>query len=210
MKPFSSVVPILNLLHALVRVDSLSHLLVSIKQGGVILLISGLAFSTYAADTASPTTQVTDSATNAASAPTSSMGFSTNPTDPSDYFGKIMMSLVLIVLIIFAFAWVVKRFGSFTGFNQVNMRIIGAINVGQKERVVLLEVGKEQLVIGVTPSEITLLHQLEERIDTEQSNATSRAPAGSFAAKLQEVMSQRLSDSTKSKMPKPNKDMPDA
>lgn len=123
----------------------------------------------------------------------------TQTVEPADYLGKIMLSLVFILMIIFVLAWLLKRFGSFSGMPNVNMKILGALSVGQKERVVLLQVGKEQLVIGVTPAEITLLHQMQEPIEVEEAKPVQ----GAFAQRLQEAMAKQRGG-TKNKPAEPS------
>ncbi|MDX1795238.1 MAG: flagellar biosynthetic protein FliO, partial [Hydrogenovibrio sp.] len=53
--------------------------------------------------------------------------------------------------------------------------------------ILLLEIGKEQLLIGVTASKISLLHELKEPIEVEQSSPMNNA----FAQKLQEAIANR-------------------
>lgn len=107
--------------------------------------------------------------------------------EPSNYFGQILMSLVFILLVIFAGAWMLKRFGKVNGLVSNNMRVLGNMAVGQRERVLLLEIGKEQLLIGVTASKISLLHELKEPIKVEESTPMNSA----FAQKLQEAIANR-------------------
>lgn len=107
------------------------------------------------------------------------------PVEPSAYFGQIMTSLILILLIIFVGAWLLKRFGKVNGIANNQMRVLANMAVGQRERVVLLEVGKTQLLIGVTSSKISLLHELDEPLDIESSRPVEM---GVFAQKLQEAM----------------------
>ena len=40
------------------------------------------------------------------------------------------------------------------------MKIVGGVALGPRERIVLLEVGEEWLVIGVVPGQIRTLHRM--------------------------------------------------
>lgn len=113
---------------------------------------------------------------------------------PSDYFGQIMLSLVLVLLIIFLAAWLLRRYGRFPGVADGNLRVIGALSVGQRERILLLQVGKEQILVGVTSSKISTLHQLTDLVDSR----TSEPMKGPFAQRLQEALSQRKGASKQS------------
>jgi flagellar protein FliO/FliZ len=52
--------------------------------------------------------------------------------------------------------------------------------VGQRERVVLIQVGSQQLLLGVAPGRVQTLHVLEEPI----SVGTASSPGESFAERL--------------------------
>ena len=107
---------------------------------------------------------------------------------PSDYFLQIVLSLSLVLLIIFLSAWMLRRYGRTPGVANGNLKVLGALSVGQRERVMLLQVGKEQILVGVTSSRITTLHQLPENIETEQVQPFN----GSFAHRFQEALSQKI------------------
>ncbi len=105
-------------------------------------------------------------------------------TRPSEYFGQIMLSLILVLLIIFLAAWMLRRYSRFPGVADGNLKVIGALSVGQRERILLLQVGKEQIVVGVTSSKITTLHRLEEAVEVKDN-----APISSqFSKRLQDAL----------------------
>ncbi len=109
--------------------------------------------------------------------------------EPSQYLGQIAMSLIFILLIIFAAAWLLKRFGRINGVAGEQMKVLGVMTLGQRERVVLMSVGKQQLLIGVTASRVSLLYELDEPVTVESEKPVS----GAFAARLQEAMNRKKS-----------------
>lgn len=115
------------------------------------------------------------------------IGLSKN-IEPTSYFGQIIVSLAFIVLLIFLGAWLLKRFGRVNGLVSKDMRVLGNMAVGQRERVLLLQVGKEQLLIGVTSSRISLLHELKEPIEVREVTTPMNS---AFAQKLQEAIANR-------------------
>ena len=108
-------------------------------------------------------------------------------TRPSEYFGQIMLSLVLVLLIIFLAAWVLRRYSRFPGVAEGNLKVIGALSVGQRERILLLQVGQEQIVVGVTSNKITTLHQLEEPVQVKDNVSMG----SQFSKRLQEALSSK-------------------
>lgn len=111
-------------------------------------------------------------------------------SQPSDHIGQITLSLVAILVVIFFAAWMLKRFSAFPGIASGHLRVLGAISLGQREKVVLLQVGKEQIVVGVTSSEISLLHKLEEEVEVAEMKPVM---SGAFANRLQEALSRNKS-----------------
>lgn len=116
-------------------------------------------------------------------------------TQPSDYFGQIMLSLVLVLLIIFFSAWLLRRYGRAPGVANGSLKVVGALSVGQRERIMLLQVGKEQILVGVTTSKISTLHRLQEPVET---TAKPEAVKGAFAQRLQEALSKNSQRGTAS------------
>lgn len=131
--------------------------------------------------------------------------------NPSEYVGQIVMSLILVLLIIFAAAWLLRRFGRFSAVAEGKLQVLGAISVGQRERIMLVQVGEEQLLIGVTTSRISTLHRLNAPLQFDDQDLESKASApdsqqeqaeselrpkftpSSFTQRLQEAIKQRLS-----------------
>ncbi|MBN2647002.1 MAG: flagellar biosynthetic protein FliO [Thiotrichales bacterium] len=109
---------------------------------------------------------------------------------PTDYFAQIFFSLLLILLIIFISAWLLRRYGRFAGVAEGQLKVLGALSVGPRERILLLQVGKEQILVGVTANKISALHQLAEPVSLPTE--TSVAPfSGAFAQRLQEALQRK-------------------
>jgi len=67
--------------------------------------------------------------------------------------------------------------------------------VGQREKVVLVQLGERQMVLGVASGSVQLLQMLDEPIQApNQDKAQDKAlPSGSFADRLQATLNQRFS-----------------
>ncbi|HZF98460.1 MAG TPA: flagellar biosynthetic protein FliO [Pseudoxanthomonas sp.] len=78
--------------------------------------------------------------------------------------GGAVVGLVLVLGLIFALAWVLKRMpGAGVGLRQSEqLKVVGMLAVGARERVVVVQVGAEQLLLGVGPGGISRLHLLPE------------------------------------------------
>ncbi|RXJ72922.1 flagellar biosynthetic protein FliO [Veronia nyctiphanis] len=96
--------------------------------------------------------------------------------------GTTLVSLLLVIGLILALSWIVKRL-KMPGLpnGQSGMRVISQLAVGQKERVLVVEVNKEQVMIGVTSQQITLLKTLNEPMDVPP-------PPASFSKHLNQIL----------------------
>lgn len=112
---------------------------------------------------------------------------------PGDYFLEILVSLFLVLAIIFLAAWLLRRYGRFPGVADGNLKVLGALSVGQREKILLLQVGDEQLLVGVTSSRISTLHQLTNPIEIKDPQSLKDSLNGmghkmSFAQNLQNAI----------------------
>jgi len=96
---------------------------------------------------------------------------------------SMVLGLVVVLALIFGSAWLVRRVNGVRGVNNSAMRIVSVLAVGQRERILLLEVGGRQVLIGVTAHNIRTLHVFDEPVVTGSVKADS-----DFAAKLQVML----------------------
>ncbi|MGF1690360.1 flagellar biosynthetic protein FliO [Photobacterium kagoshimensis] len=73
-----------------------------------------------------------------------------------------LASLLLVIMLILVLAWLLKRLRLPAIQGDNNMKIVKQLTVGQKERILLVQVGDEQLLVGVTQHNISLLNKLEQ------------------------------------------------
>ncbi len=99
--------------------------------------------------------------------------------------GQLLLGLGLVIGLIFVLAWVVRRLQGQVGprGNQV-IKLLSSQALGQRERLLLVQVGEEQILLGLTAGRITPLHVLQQPVVLpETENATPE-----FAKRLQELL----------------------
>lgn len=116
-------------------------------------------------------------------------------------FGKVALALCTVLLVF----WLLARLGLVLqhrqGVGTGRLRILSSLAVGSREKIVLLQVGDEQLLVGVCAQSVNLLHTLPEALaestaTTETRSATtglSMPRAGSdFRKKLEAALRTRV------------------
>lgn len=92
---------------------------------------------------------------------------------------QVTLSLLLVLGIVFAAAWLTRRLKGLGKFGNNGVQVITDVAVGTKERVVLVQVGKQQLLLGVAPGRVNTLHVLAEPVTPQPSNNSVTPADGS-------------------------------
>lgn len=106
----------------------------------------------------------------------------------------MVIGLAAVLGLILAIAWLLKRFPAVSGPRSGPVRIIGGAALGQRERIVVVEVGGTWLLIGVAPGQVRTLHTMPKNDTAAPPDAPPEKlpPANpGFAGWLQRVMERR-------------------
>jgi len=111
------------------------------------------------------------------------------PLEPisSPYLFKLTGGLILVVVVIFALAWLVKKLNLNQQSHNGLIKIIAGLSIGTRDRIVLLQIGEEQILVGLTPGRIEKLHTLVQPLEVSGEQPVSV----SFASKLNQLMGDR-------------------
>lgn len=114
------------------------------------------------------------------------------PAVSSGSIVQIIFSLLLVLAAIVLVAWLLKRMNLAQQGTAGHLKVIGGVAIGQRERVVLVEVDDTWLVVGVGPGQIRTLHTLAKpagAVSDGMASAPSADPK--FAALLSSVINRR-------------------
>jgi len=92
---------------------------------------------------------------------------------------QLTLGMLLVLGLILAMAWLLKRSGRFQAAAGGGLRILGGLSMGSRERVVLIQAGDTQLLLGVAPGRVQTLHVLDTPLQTRDTQ-----PAAGFAEQL--------------------------
>lgn len=98
---------------------------------------------------------------------------------------QMVLGLAAVLGVIFGLAWLARRFNLNVAGASGSLRVVSAMTVGPKEKILVVEVEDKRLLLGVTSQQITLLQVLEGEAPNP---VTSAASAGGFAEKMQALL----------------------
>ena len=105
-------------------------------------------------------------------------------------FGQTAVALIIVVGLIFGLSLLLRRLNQGQRSAGSLLRTIASVAVGTKERVVIVEIKETWLVLGVSGSQITKLHELPAQRETQAAKTDEQGKKINFAARLQALLEQ--------------------
>lgn len=102
---------------------------------------------------------------------------------------SVAASLLLVIGAILVLGWLYTRAQGLRAGGAGPIRVLAAQALGTKERIVVVEVGGTQLVVGVTASQISTLHTFDGRPVEPGASVMN----GAFASRLRSALGSRAS-----------------
>ena len=75
---------------------------------------------------------------------------------------KILLGLTVVLLVMAAITWVLKRMMPGAGGQHSVIKVVGGVSVGTRERVVVVEVAGRWLVVGVAAGQVNAIANLDK------------------------------------------------
>lgn len=120
------------------------------------LLASGAAQAQQAAaPAAAPAAAVSTAA--ASTAATSPVATAAGSAVSAGSLLQILLALALVLALMMGVAWALKRFGIARNTAGAPIRIVGGISVSARERILVVEVADQWIVVGVAPGRVNTL-----------------------------------------------------
>jgi flagellar protein FliO/FliZ len=86
-----------------------------------------------------------------------------------------LVGLVIVIGVIFAAGWLMKKIGPRTRSSGV-VQVVGGASVGPREKVVVVRFGGQTLLLGVAPGQVSLLHTAEAGEAVDEPATAASAP----------------------------------
>ena len=89
-----------------------------------------------------------------------------------DYLLQVVGSFFLVICVLLAVMLLLKRFNSISTSKGGYIEVLASAPLGQRERAVLLQVGEEQILVGVAPGNVTTLHHISHSVPRSESETS--------------------------------------
>lgn len=121
------------------------------------------------------------------------------PAAPAPGAGSLLqtiLALMLVLAILLGLAWFLKRFGPRGLGSSANVKLVGALNIGGRERIMVVEVGDQWIVVGASPGRVNALATMPRQegapVHGEHATLAGHAPShASFGDWLKNTIDKR-------------------
>lgn len=98
---------------------------------------------------------------------------------------QMLAALVFVLCVLFSLAWILRRLQQpGVGGREKYLQVVDSINLGLKEKLVVVQVGKQKILLGVTPSTVSKIQQLPDQSEQQADPGLQQ-----FSQKLQDIVS---------------------
>ncbi len=103
---------------------------------------------------------------------------------------QVLLGLVLVLGLMAGAAWLLKRFAAPKMASGSTIKIIGGIAVGSRERIMVIEVADQWIVVGIAPGQVSTLSTMPKQ-ELPQSQENALSAQSPFSGWLQQMMEKR-------------------
>ena len=104
---------------------------------------------------------------------------------------QLVLGLLLVLGLIFFLAWLLRRVQQAAPRSGQVIELIGSKALGPRDRLLLVQVGNEQILLGLTPGRITPLHVMAQPVEVP---AATQQATPEFAQRLMELLGKDQKD----------------
>lgn len=94
---------------------------------------------------------------------------------------NMLLGLLVVIALILGLAWLMRKYGRLPMSQQADMKVLGGLSLGTREKALLVQVEGQRLLLGVSPGRVTTLHVLDH----------AQAPDAGFDDQLNQALEQQ-------------------
>lgn len=145
-----------------------------------------------AAPAATPEQQAALAGARAANAPAPNNVLAAQAPSAAGSLVQTVLSLGFVIALLVGLAWLLKRFGPKNITGGTTVKLVGALSVGARERILVVEVGEQWIVVGASPGRMNALATMpRQEIDEGDLAAAQPIPGANFAEWFKQTIEKR-------------------
>ncbi|NVD98324.1 flagellar biosynthetic protein FliO [Massilia sp. BJB1822] len=115
------------------------------------------------------------------------------PSGPSAAGSLLQTTLALAVVLglLVGLAWLLKRFGPRSIASGNTVKLVGALSVGARERILVVEVGEQWIVVGASPGRMNALATMPRQEGVAEALPQQNLPGANFAEWFKQTIEKR-------------------
>jgi flagellar protein FliO/FliZ len=104
---------------------------------------------------------------------------------------QTILALCFVLALLGALAWFLKRYGPRQAGGSAQLRLVGALSLGGRERIIVVEVGDQWIVVGASPGRVNALATLPRQESAPAQLSPHQPSAPNFAEWLKQTIDKR-------------------
>ena len=145
-----------------------------------------------AAPAATPEQQAALAGARPANAPAPNNVLAAQAPSAAGSLVQTMLSLGFVIALLVGLAWLLKRFGPKHITGGTTVKLVGALSVGARERILVVEVGEQWIVVGASPGRMNALATMpRQEIDDSALANAQPMPGANFAEWFKQTIEKR-------------------
>lgn len=106
---------------------------------------------------------------------------------------QVLIALISVICIIFVLSILLKKFNILPSASSGLIKIVAGISLSSKDRLLLIQVGEEQILVSASPGSINKIHKLSAIVEPEVMSSEQSSKSANFSSLLNSVVSRSRS-----------------
>lgn len=114
-------------------------------------------------------------------------------SSPTGSLLQTLFAMIVVLAALAGLAWFLKRYGPKASGANANVKIVGSLNLGGRERLLVVEVGNQWIVVGASPGRVNGLATMprQEGVDAGATLSAPAPAAANFGDWLKQTLDKR-------------------
>lgn len=104
---------------------------------------------------------------------------------------QTILALLFVLALLAGLAWFMKRYGPKAPTGNTKLRLLSSLSLGGRERILLVEVADQWIVVGAAPGRVNALASMPRQPDDTPPDLSQPLAAANFSEWLKQTIEKR-------------------